>query len=168
MTDPCLICGRPAWCLHGPWLECLPPVITCNYEVNNELIFDSPTWGPFHKAGWTNSESLPELWVDLLWDGKLWVSSSRTAGLKKFSQLWVGSPWVKWEHNQKRKPSSMEPRFVESPWQREGGLRVSPIDCRPTRSHAESLKSFLFFILSLLLFKRSTTRCSCLRERESV
>ena len=39
------------------------------------------TRGPFHKAGSTNSASHPELWVDLLWDRKLWVFSSGTADL---------------------------------------------------------------------------------------
>ena len=39
------------------------------------------TWGPFHKAGSTNSESNPELWVDLLWERKHWVYGSRNADL---------------------------------------------------------------------------------------
>ncbi len=61
------------------------------------------TRGLFQKAGFTNSEPNPELWVDELWDGRLKVFGSRTADLSEseHTQSWLN--WVKRMHDDYKK-----------------------------------------------------------------
>ena len=109
----------------------------------------SPSRGPFPKAGWTNSESNPELW-----DRKLWVS------LVNFSLV---SPWVKRVRHNYKKPASVEPRFDESPWQRgRGGLRFSPTSnwkswCTSGQMKKPGVKDFLV---------SRTSRCRTLADMD--
>ena len=60
-----------------------PQIFTDSAPMSRSLV-SSPDVirGVFQKGGSTNSESVPELWVDFLWDGKLWVSGSRTEDLR--------------------------------------------------------------------------------------
>lgn len=95
------------------WLllhEIAPPLLSC-------VMWN--TGGPFQKGGSLNSVPNPDLWPHVLSLGKLWVSNSTTAHLIQFTQLWVGSPWVKVKvvHLNYDEPTLMEPRYNDSPWQ---------------------------------------------------
>lgn len=54
--------------------------------------------GWFEKVGKTNSEINPELWVDLSWDEKPWVSESEQLIWVGSLNSEVGSLWVAWMH----------------------------------------------------------------------
>lgn len=70
-----------------------------SFEKNKVCELSWLTWGLFKKGGPTNSESVPELLVDLLSAGKLWVSCTRIADVSLINQFWVGLFWLKLVHD---------------------------------------------------------------------
>lgn len=79
------------------------------------------------KAGLTNSETYPEVWVDWCWDMKLRVFGYRTADQIQFSQLC--SLWIKCVYGEWKKTAELWNH--ESPWQwvnKERGLHFNPVE----------------------------------------